>query len=69
MRTAPAQVARRKDDGVEITEADQDHRPWWMRLRAFVGLILLVAALGVAAAAVLGLAAVALASLADHALG
>ena len=54
---------------MEITEAEQDQRPWWLRLRAFVGLILLVAGLGVAAAAVLGLGALALASLVDHALG
>jgi hypothetical protein len=69
MRTARAQVARRKDDEVEITESEQDQRPWWLRLRAFVGLTVLVAGLGVAAAAVLGLGALALASLVDHALG
>jgi hypothetical protein len=70
MRTAPTQVARRKDDEVEMIEAgDEDRRPWWVRARAAAGLVALVVVLGVGTAAVVGLAAVALASLLDHALG
>jgi hypothetical protein len=71
MQTAPAQVVRQEDGGsVEMTEvADQDRRPWWLRLRAVVGLVVLASVLGAATAAVLGLSALALASLLDHALG
>jgi hypothetical protein len=49
--------------------ADQDRRPWWLRLRAVVGLVILVVCLGVTAAAAVGFTALALASLFDHALG
>jgi hypothetical protein len=49
--------------------AGHDARPWWLRLRAAVGLVVLVTVLGVAAAALIGLGALALASLVDHALG
>ena len=49
--------------------ADQDRRPWWLRLRAAFGILVLAAVLGAAAAAVVGLSALALASLFDHALG
>lgn len=49
--------------------ADQDRRPWWVRLRAAVGLLVLVVCLGVTAAAAVGVTALALASLFDHALG
>ena len=71
MQTAPAQVVRQEDGGsVEMTEvADQDRRPWWLRLRAAFGILVLAAVLGAAAAAVVGLSALALASLFDHALG
>jgi hypothetical protein len=68
---APAQVAR-QEDGVEVEMtdvADQDRRPWWLRLRAVVGLVILVVCLGVTAAAAVGFTALALASLFDHALG
>jgi hypothetical protein len=71
MHVVATQVARREDDDeVEMTElADQDRRPWWLRLRAVAGLLILALGLGVAAAAVLGLTALAVASLLDHALG
>lgn len=49
--------------------AEHDRRPWWIRLRAAVGLVVLVTGLGVAAATVLGLGALALAALVDRALG
>jgi hypothetical protein len=52
-----------------IEAADQDRRPWWLRLRAALGLSVLVVALGVTAAALLGLGALATATLLDHALG
>ena len=57
MQTAPAQVVRQEDGGsVEMTEvADQDRRPWWLRLRAAFGILVLAAVLGAAAAAVVGL--------------
>lgn len=48
---------------------DQDRHPWWLRLRAVVGLVVIVVCLGVTAAAAVGLTALALASLVDHALG
>jgi len=55
---------------VETTEViEQDHRPWWLRLRAAAGLTVLVVGLGVLAAVALCLGALALASLLDHALG
>jgi hypothetical protein len=49
--------------------ADEDRRPWWLRLRAAAGLSVLVVALGVSAAALLGVGALALAALLDRALG
>lgn len=49
--------------------AEEDRRPWWLRVRSGLALTLLVTALGVATAAVIGLAALAMASLIDHALG
>ncbi len=52
-----------------IEVADQDRRPWWLRLRAVVGLVVIVVCLGVTAAAAVGLTALAMASLFDHALG
>jgi hypothetical protein len=71
MRTAPAQVARREDpDEVEtIQSADEDRRPWWRRVRAALGLTVLVVVLGVTAAGLLGLGTLALATLLDRALG
>lgn len=52
-----------------IDAADQDRRPWWLRLRAVAGLGVLVVVLGVSAAALLGLGALGVASLLDRALG
>lgn len=52
-----------------IQSAEEDRRPWWLRVRAVLGLTVLVVALGVAAAALLGLGALALATLLDRALG
>jgi hypothetical protein len=55
---------------VETTDAaEQDLRPWWVRLRAGVVLTMLLIALGVAVAAVVGVAALAVAALFDQALG
>jgi hypothetical protein len=48
---------------------EQDHRPWWLRVRSAVSLGLLLVGLGVATAAMLGLGAVALMALFDRALG
>jgi hypothetical protein len=71
MERARTQVAPREDgDDVETTQAtEEDRRSWWVRLRAAVGLAVLVVALGVGAAALLGLTALALATLFDRALG
>jgi hypothetical protein len=68
---ASVHVAREEGgDEVEMTElVDQDRHPWWLRLRAVVGLVVIVVCLGVTAAAAVGLTALALASLVDHALG
>ena len=49
--------------------AERDRRPWWVRLRSAVLLVLLLAVLGVATAAVVGLLALAMAALIDQALG
>ena len=49
--------------------AERDVRPWWVRVRSGVLLALLLAVLGVAAAAVIGLFALAMAALIDQALG
>jgi hypothetical protein len=71
MGRARTQVARREDaDEVETSQAtDEDRRSWWIRLRAGLGLGVLVVALGVSTAALLGLTALALATLLDRALG
>ncbi len=53
-----------------MTEAvDRDSRPWWLRLRSTLALVVLVAGLGVALAAGLGLVGLALGALFDQALG
>jgi hypothetical protein len=55
---------------VDVTEAaEQDRRPWWLRLRAALGLSVLVVVLGVAVAALVGVGALGLAALFDRALG
>jgi hypothetical protein len=55
---------------VETTDAvEHDHRPWWLRVRAALGLSVLVVSLGVVAAALVGVGALALAALFDRALG
>ena len=48
---------------------DEDPRPWWVRVRAALGLTVLVVVLGVAAAGALGLTVLALATVLDRALG
>jgi hypothetical protein len=70
---ASTQVARRgpeEADEVETSHAtDEDRRPWWVRVRAALGLTVLVVVLGVAAAGALGLTVLALATVLDRALG
>ena len=51
----------------EIVE--RDHRPWWLRLRSALLLALLLAALGLATAALFGAAAVAVTAALNQALG
>jgi hypothetical protein len=66
----PRLKSRRKAADVEVSEvAERDVRPWWVRVRSGALLALLLAALGVATAAVIGLFALAMAALIDQALG
>jgi hypothetical protein len=51
------------------SEPETDRRPWWLRLRAFVLLVALLAVIGLTLAAVIGGAVVVLTSLLDQALG
>lgn len=55
---------------IEATNTvEADHRPWWLRLRSAVVLVLMVTGIGVVVAAVLGLMVLALTTVLDQALG
>jgi hypothetical protein len=55
---------------IEATDTvEADHRPWWLRLRSAVVLVVMVVGIGVVVAAVLGLLVLAVTTVLDQALG